>query len=371
MTKQRPFGIAIVALALIAGVVFVWRHEGNRRRDLADRAKELRTELARLVPREVQPHPPLFGDASEGEATVHYRRAAKLWVDAQAVTGPAEELLARTSDDAAWPEIDAALAGGAQALDELQSACSSATLDVGALWRSATTHGIENVIVADWQWHALCLVVHRHLRAKDHAAAIEWTARLLTWCRDVEFGVPIIALTAHAAVANLCDAWTDDVLRTLDAGLLQRFATVLQRYEETAAPLDRSALACLLGSFEALQAHANGIPQRARTVEALVGMADRLAASAPGWTARETALAVAEPLPGTEAGFFERHARCGRARIRLLRMAVAHHRGEPLVLDDPLGDGAFAVSETDGAITLRCAITWPDGSPLERTVRRR
>ncbi len=372
MTGKRQYGgVAFATIVIVALAVFAWTREGQRRRDLTDRAEALRIELDRAVERDVQPHPPLLGDATEGEATLHYRRAAKLWVDAQAMTGPAEELLARTSDDAAWPEIDAVLAGGAAALDELKAACSAATLDVGALWRSASTTGIESVIISHSHWCGLCLVVRRHLCANDHTAAIEWTARLLTWCRDVEFGVPAYVLIANAAVTNLTDAWSDDVLRTLDAASLDRLVTVLQRFEDTAAPLDRCARAALLGSFEALHTHCDAIPERTRTTEALVGLADRIRASGPGWTSRTAALEVTDPLPGTEVGHIERQARESRARLRLLRMAVAHHRGERSVLDDPLGDGPFAVDERDGAITFRCATTSADGSPIERTARRR
>jgi len=368
---RRPsVHLAIGALVLVAAAVFVWGREAARRRTTRARAAALQVELATLVPRDVVPHPPLLGEPTDGDATTHYRNAAKAWVDRLAETGHAEALLARTEDPDAWPLIAKALEAGAAALDELAAAATSRTLDVGALWRSRRGTGLANVILSDGQWHALSLAVRSALRAGDHATAVIRTAQLLTWCRDAEFGPPIHVPQVWAAIATVCDAWTDQRLQELAPATLTQFAGVLQKYEETVPPFDRSALACLLDEFETLSRHADEAPTR--LLEALNEEMVRLRAAGASWsTRRDHPSPLDRRLAGLPPGHAESLVRQGRARVRLLRLAVAWHRGERLELGDPLADAPFTADERDGAITFRSAGFSTTEPALERTARRR
>ena len=68
----------------------------------------------------------------------------------------------------------------------------------------------------------------------------------------------------------------------------------------------------------------------------------------------------------------ETYRRRAIASLRLLRLAVLHHAGEPLpALADPLGDGDLEVVRAEGELLLRSRGSRDDGQRIERRIARR
>lgn len=179
----------------------------------------------------------------------------------------------------------------------------------------------------------------------------------------------------HAA-ARCIGAFDDDLLGRCDAALLATIATSLERLDAVfpvcTRVIEASAVDLLTKLADPtsgpgdlgvtpLQAWRNGFSaRRAATQRASrwVDAAQRLAqiSSELAWTDRRRelqAVVVAVRDPGAPVDALlerlvqhEERQRDAVARLRLLRLAVAFHRGSPLpCLDDPLGDGLLRTEE--------------------------
>jgi hypothetical protein len=294
-------------------------------------------------------HTTLLPCGRDGEAWDHYRAAATLAGAAAAEGAPFERC---------W-------ADGCTALAELGAGARSArcrtphfadverderTLPVFGLAALASAGGRA---IGGWQQRA------------EAARAIDLSLVLLTLALDLDDTQVLLGeLVGGNAVDAVVGRWPDECIARLDDAQAARLADALQRFEQRWRPELRSVRTIVLyGIDRAARGIERGEPPawwrrmgspRAQYGTDLCDMLDDLdavdAASAGGWARRRAALQAVFDASRHERGTLRSQIRCDfaaaetmrrevTARLRLLRLSLAHRLGTPLVLADPLGDG--------------------------------
>ena len=410
MTASRPSNRPIVFVALLAAAVAAaaWLHVPEHDADWG-RVRARGSAMAAAAERGARPHAPLRGEPTAGDATAHYRRATAEHDRAQHVHAQRCSLAAAAdvADLIEQRELPAdageRLAPFANALASLAAGAASDRIHFGEFWKQFEydAAGVPLGPVADFVGFPvakIALVAARHELAAGRAElALQRTADALTLARDqLQVGVPMYELIGADTVEACCAAWPDRALQRLAPSLLRDFAEVLRRFDE-ATPADAvaSTLAgCRLlaedafrdpqrGSWRQLAAWAFTPPENrtptAPQIDAYFDAVEALPPPSAPWSTREPALAAAGALLPQLAAFgpvdTERVRRGTLARVRLLRMAIVHHLGEPIPpLGDPFGDGELRVTEEGCGLRFSsCGVTtgMHDRGPLERRVEKR
>jgi hypothetical protein len=367
----------------MAGVLLLifgsWRQE-RQTRDVWKRVFERAAAIAAPFAPTEKAHAPLLGEAQLGEAGAHYRLATRLAREAAQRDKQEPALL----DVLELPHLPADLAERLaplrEALDTLAAGAACDRID-----KRLFVDELENPTwdeVAGLPVPAMAGTVHIYkialtamraeLEAGNTDAAMRRTVALLTLARDQALlDMATHELLATAGISFVDTTWSDERLRALPPGALRTFATALQRWDEGVSPASRSALSeCAIA---ARRAAASRVP-RAAACERYLDAVRALPPETATWSVREPALAAAAALLpdiGAPLDYVERHRRATCAKVRLLRMAIAHHLDERLpALPDPLADGPLLVTERDGERVFASRALL-DGKPIERTVRTR
>jgi hypothetical protein len=335
-------------------------------------------EIAAPFARSVEAHAPLLGAAQPGFADRHYRAATDKF-NSSKPQGDEPFLYELLEMDELPPETEAMLARHEAALTELAAGAAADQIDYRTFCEVLATgyeDKVRRLVTSTEVGIAALLAARRDLASGRHGSAVQWAADLLTVARD-QFGagVPIYDLFAASYVHGVCELWSDSRLRALPAAEQRRLAEVLLRFDSTCSPATSCAVlaarhlaeVCELG--EERDAGPEQIDAHLRAVAALPGV------EAP-WSVREPALAAASAcLPEvvrTELVQIESSRREAIARVRLLRLAVAHHLGEPLpVLPDPFGEAPLQTSEHEGGLRFASCGKGSEDKPIERIVRTR
>jgi hypothetical protein len=256
-------------------------------------------------------------------------------------------------------------------------------------------HGILNLLTVRWLVNMAVLESRACRLAGDHAEAVAWSLDAAAMAADLtRDGLLINQMIAIAAVQiATVEAWPEHALRQLDAPALERLATGLERLD-AALPqaVDwHSELAFFWAWLQSphepgdeqwlTRSWRYGFSMRWMVADAYLQMTttyDRLAAAVRSpWPQREALMQaeIAALVPTSNPALScmvpnltsaEQNLREVVAQVRMLRMAIALHRGlDAAALPDPLGDGALEVVPDANGVTFRSA-----GSTSERPIER-
>jgi hypothetical protein len=341
---------------------------------------------------------PLYGKSTSGSAFAGYAQALE---QAQELMANQDERVATLphGDDAKVAGTEALRARWQPALIALRAAAHCNDAAPAELPAGEPARGLANLLQARWLVNMAVLEARARRLAGQPQTAVEHTLDAATFGADlVRSSLLIQAMIGSAMVSIAChEAWPDHALQQLDAPALAALGLGLERLEALLPErLDLAGeLRCLSRSLQAPDATCwprftasswrYGFSARWMAADAFTSYATFGARldSAPQlpWPQREAWLELelgalsdaGNPLAATLApnlGSAERTLRTTLAQVRLLRMAVALHRGQECVpLADPLGDGPFAVVHEAGAVVLRSAGEI-GGKGIERRVAR-
>lgn len=204
-----------------------------------------------------------------------------------------------------------------------------------------------------------------HLATGASAEAVDATiaaAALAVACTTE--GALVDELTGAAELDTVLGSfWSSERLERLPREPLRRLAAAVERVDRQLLPtlqsLEREVAWIVAHAGQEEAAVLDAVRRQVQVVRLLREMADL------PWPEREEALRAA--LPDRHAGpgrsriavdyvWLERQKREAVARIRLLRLELAHRLGAPLPsLADPLGDGPLLVETGPGTLRLSSA----------------
>lgn len=335
----------------------------------------------------------LFGETVEGDAFAFYREAMRRAAELTIEFGDDDLVTLLHRPDELPP------ARRAELLEAWRPAVD--LVRTGAHCSTAVPHvpGYDEVEVASllggrWLCNIACIEARTALAAGRGQDAVEWTLDAAMFGADLRHSTVLIDQmigTALVAIAST-EFWSDerlrvlgdDTLTSLDAGLAaldeRTPVTMLLRGEHVfvATHLDRATGELAYGPMSTWR---YGFSWRWMAADAIVEWAEALdhldeTADAP-WRERRAALErQADQLAESDNELVrtlshstsaERSVRHVEARLRLLRAAVAVHRGDRRPsLPDPFGDGPLGVVE-DGAIVQ--LTSRGDGEAIRRSVQ--
>lgn len=382
--------VAIAALCAATPAVVHFRAEAAWTR-MDERAAELDEAWQRQDHR----REPLYGAATEGSAFAGYAEALAL---AKTLSSDQNELMAMLphKDDGRVAVTQALRERWRPALNALRAAAHCADARPPRPTPPTPEHSLQNLLTSRWLVNMAVLESRACRLAGDPEAAVAWSLDAATLGVDFMRSGLLVNQMIGAALVQIAtvEAWPDRALRQLDATALERLAQGLERLDAvlpmtTDAHGDLRYFSAWLesprepedeGSFPSTWRY--GFSTRWIVADAYLRAArlyDQLAAPAEGaWPQRETRLQAAltdlaatnnpmlvDMVPNlTSAEFGLRQV---VAHVRLLRMAVAMHRGlDEAPLRDPLGDGPLLVVREAEGVTLRSA-----GTTANRKIERR
>lgn len=341
---------------------------------------------------------PLWGKGTSGSAFAGYAQALE---QAQELMASQDERVATLPhhDDAKVEGTAALRARWQPALMALSAAAHCRDAAPKELPEGTPASGLANLLQARWLVNMAVLEARARRLAGQPQPAVEHTLDAATFGADlVRSSLLIHAMIGSALVSIAChEAWPDHALQQLDAPALAVLALGLERLDAQLPErldlagelrfLSRWLKSTDAASWPPLGASSwrYGFSPRwmaadAFTSYATVGARLDGAPQLP-WPQREAWMdlelsALSEggnPIAAAVApnlGSAERTLRTTLAHVRLLRMAVALHRGQDSApLADPLGDGPFAVVHEAGAVVLHSAGEI-GGKAIERRVAR-
>jgi len=368
---------AVLVTGAAALAWYLWREHA---RDAAAwaRIQERAEHFEREQPRGPQPRRPLRGPARPGEAGACYLRAAellhKVWPDYESM----QPFLDVAHGTGVPEDADALLAPLLPALAAVADGAASETVappdpqrwvEFGLSWGPLGSAGKFAVRAA--------------LAKGDARAALGHTAAFLGLAFDEStFGISLCELLFAFLVGTMLEPWTEERLRAVAPEQLHELAALLAELDARCAP--SLPLATVHAEFVwAWRDSRSDAPVRGMGEHQLSGQLAFLefldgaeARTATGWTARENLLRRAVKQCEVESPpdwlAMETYRRRAIASLRLLRLAVLHHAGEPLpALADPLGDGDLEVVRAEGELLLRSRGSRDDGQRIERRIARR
>lgn len=342
---------------------------------------------------------PLWGTGTAGSAFAGYEQALEL---AKELCTNDKELVATLPhrDDGKVAGTEALRARWHPALVALRGAAHCTDARPPELPLDEPSHGIVNLLQARWLVNMAVLEARALRLAGQPRQAVEHTLDAAQFGADlVHSGVLIHAMIGAAMVSiATSEAWPDEALQRLDAPSLELLAKGLERLdallpERTDLTGELRFISSWLRrhgggrasdfgvdlqswryGFSARWMIADAFLQAAATSERLTGEPQLSWPQREAWMDLEFGMmndggnpAASMMAPNLAAG--ERTLRGMVAQVRLLRMAVERHRGAgPVLLQDPLGDGPFAVVHEDHGVVLRSDGEL-GGKPIERRVR--
>ena len=343
---------------------------------------------------------PLWGTGTNGSAIAGYEQALELTKE---LCTNDKELVATLPhrDDGKVAGTEALRARWQPALVALRGAAHCTDAKPPELPLDEPSQGIVHLLHARWLVNMAVLEARALRLAGQPRQAVEHTLDAAQFGADlVHSGVLIHAMIGAAMVSIATnEAWPDEALQRLDAPALELLAKGLERLD--ALLPERTDLTGELRFISScwLQGHhggrasdwgvdlqswrygfssrwmiADAFLQTAATSERLTGEPQLSWPQREAWMELEFRVMndggnpVANVMaPNLAAG--ERTLRGTVAQVRLLRMAVERHRGTgPVLLQDPLGDGPFAVVHEDAGVVLRSDGEL-GGKAIERRVR--
>lgn len=382
MISRRTTTNGVAVLAIGGLIAFFWIDEAGRRSDRDARLRETVARLEARIPRGTIPHTPLLGDTVPGEATEGYSRAVALHENARPSDDDSSDTEVMCETATLHPRIDVVMERYRPALDALAAAAAADTVVVDRA-RTTTQEWTDIPRRPPFPFTSsltkLAVVAIRHDLARGRTdSAVRRTADALTLQADVaanRFGM--VELLAAAGIVVLCDAWTDDALRSSESDALRTLARVLDAFEARLPAIGESFAGELVLCWHVLDARRPGHRITASAVAALLHEVEVLTKTEGAvWSVRRAALEASSERssndPVIDLGAVEAARRTAIARLRMLRIACAHHLGERLELADPLGDGDLLIEARDTTtIVVRSASPDDEGQRIERTATRR
>lgn len=402
MTSSLRIALGSIAIAafLTAVAAAAWMHSGGRDADW-QRVRARGAAMTAHAAHGERPHAPLRGEPVAGEATAQYVRATAEHDRAQRVLH--EQRRQRDVPDLfdlieareLPPDTAQRLAPFEAAIASLAAGAASDRIHFAAFWMQFEYDAAGEPLARPCDFVGfpvgkIALVAARHELARGRCElALQRTADALTLARDqLQVGIPLYELIGTDTVGACCAVWPDGALRSLAPPLLRDLAEVLRRFDDATAPAVQSVRdACGMlaeGAFHdpgrsdwrqlatrAFRDPANRSALPAE-IDAYFDAIDALPPATAPWSVREPALVAAAALLPQLGGLgladVERARREAIARVRLLRMAIVHHLGEPVPpLPDPFGDGALHRND-DGDGARFSSRGQADGKAIERRV---
>lgn len=361
------------AMGLLMGSAALVSHRADYAvAKLARRANQLRQDYEALPTH----HPALWGETVDGRAFAHYDRAAELAhafedvevvklalqddIDLQAVMPLREQ----------WQPVVAAARLGSHAADRRMQRSFGTPEHVASL---LVYRRVANLLVLE----ARC----QHAEGDD-VEAVRYTLDAMTIGADcVHDGVLINQMIGSALVAIGVEAWPPERLASLDSAALESLAAGLEALDErmpTNLHLERelSVMAELLlgvanqDEWHGIAPWRYGFSGQWMAAEAFLMMADGAErmnglGDAPWPECKAEYEREAERMlaSGNDAAAMvtpnlvsaAQNLRQTKAMLRLLRLAIAMHRGVDRSLRDPLGDGDLMLVRDGDATELRSA----------------
>ncbi|MBM4063195.1 MAG: hypothetical protein FJ265_19175 [Planctomycetes bacterium] len=338
----------------------------------------------------------LWGESSPGSAFAGYTEALRLAAGLSRDQQPLVSMLPH-DDDAKVAGARPLLASWRPALAALHRAahCSDARRPTPGSTPGPGQDGLVSLLHARWLVNVAVLQARAQRLAGEPRAAVESALDAAAFGADLVRGGVLIDAMIGVALVQIAthEAWPEAALRQLGAPALELLAAGLERLDASLPerlPLDGELrfMARELQRAGALDGYGAaawrfGFSSRWMLADAFldyVATADRLQGEPQlSWPQREAWLELelgtlaegGNPVGAVLAPHLttaERSLRLGVAHARLLRTAVALHRGLDVPpLRDPLGDGPFAVVRDAEGVLLRCAGE-VSGKRIERRV---
>lgn len=325
---------------------------------------------------------PLWGKGTSGSAFAGYEQALE---QAKELMVNQAEMVATLPhrDDAKVAGTEALRARWQPALIALRAASHCSDAAPPELPEGEPARGLVNLLQARWLVNMAVLEARARRLAGQPQRAVEYALDAATFGADlVRSSLLIHAMIGGAMVSIACnEAWPDHALQQLDAPALDVLALGLERLDaQFPERLDLAGELRFVASWLQVPDTGNwprldasswryGFSARWMMADAFTRYAtvgERLAGEPQlSWPQREAWMELelgamtdgGNPVAATIApnlGSAERSLRTTATQVRLLRMAVALHRGQEIgPLADPLGDGPFAVVHEEGAVVLR------------------
>ena len=375
---QRSWTIAVLVVSVTATVLYVARSRSEER-EAWQRVRGRAAAMAAPFARGVEAHAPLLGAAHPGFADRHYCAPTDQF-GSSTRQGDEPFLYELLAMDELPPETEARLVRHQAALTELAAGAAADQIDYSTFRK---VPGIEHkgkepvgLLAISEVGTAALLAARRDLATGRHSSAVQRTADLLTVARD-QFGagVPIYDLFAASYVHGVCELWSDPRLRDLPAAEQRQLAEVLLRFDTACGPAT-SCVSCAAQHLVEICAQHDDPPVGPEQIDAHLTAVTALPGDEAPWSARQPALAAAQACLPQSCRIDLVAIECSRreaiARVRLLRMAVAHHLGERVpVLRDPFGEESLQTSEHEGGLRFASSGKGAGDEPIERIVRAR
>jgi hypothetical protein len=376
--------ITIAAALGLAGIV-IDRAAASRWQEVeAWRARAQRDMEARDTKRV-----PATGEARDGLAFAEYLRAFAL-----APAGSDWQRPIDTREDLPREEADALVRQLAPAVAAMRAGARSADARRYVDWKSAEPVPAKSLLQARGIVNVAVLQARALLAEARAREAVELLLDAATFGADYVHSPLLVERMIGCALTVIAtgEAWRDDDLRMLDAAALELLdaglARIDARLERAPNCLEGEALwlASRAGDLGwSLHAWRHGFSWRWQVADAVLRQAaacERLrVGTVADWPARQAQLAAeVQDLEASGNPLFlglanllsaEVSQRQALASVRLLRLAVAHHRGDDrLELRDPAGADLLERSVGERGVTFRSAAMRHDRL-LERRAERR
>lgn len=395
LTRRRLVFAAIAAstAVLLAAVAIVQVRATRSWSSMQERI----ALLERTVAAQPRHREPLWGDATAGLAFAHHERAADLVHAIEKAHGKQlVSLLPITEAKVADPDLREQWRSALAALREASHATDT-TMPQGSEL-APPPYGVVNLLSMRWLANVATFEARELVREDHDVEAVRCSLDAATLALDViGSGALINQMIGTATLAIAVSPWTDERLTLLSPDALRLLADGLARLDQalpvcldmhgelllTGRELAKVPTGGSLASFGSAWRY--GFSTRAMIAAAFDDYADLVAEltaiESAGWTPRKEFFdrAIAARM-GTQNPITamlvpnlvsaEQSLREGIAAVRLLRMALALHRGEDAPpLPDPLGTGALCGETTAEGTRLSSAGT-AARPQLERIVRR-